>query len=154
MVPEISEDATALDRYFWARHANPKSGWSRVASMPLLMACIYRRNWRGLALTLAFVVLNPVLFSPPEDDSAWMTKVVYGERLWTQAEHGRLGYPEVLNLFNGLAACYGLYAAVKQRPAETALATALSMALKLWFVAEMVHLYEAHAGDAIETAPS
>ena len=144
MVPEISDDASRLDRYFWARHANPKSGWSRVVSMPLLLGCIYRRNWRGLALTLLFVVCNPVLFSPPEDDSAWMTKVVYGERLWTQQAHSHFGYPAILNVFNGLAALYALYAAVKQRPAETALATALSMALKCWFVAEMVHLYEDH----------
>jgi hypothetical protein len=150
MVPELPEDASALDRYFWARHANPKSGWSRVASMPLLMACIYRRNWRGLVLTLAFVLFNPVLFSPPEDDSAWMTRVVYGERLWTQQERSRLGYPEVLNLFNGLAAFYALYAAIKQRPAETALATALSMALKFWFVAEMVHLYEQSVSEAVD----
>jgi hypothetical protein len=148
MTTEISDDASALDRYFWARHANPKSGWSRVATLPLLMACIYRRNWRGLALTLAFVLLNPVLFSPPDDDSAWMTKVVYGERLWTQESHGHVGYPEILNLFNGLAAAYALYAALRQRPAETALATALSMALKLWFVSEMVHLYEGHADES------
>jgi hypothetical protein len=142
MAPEIPDDASALDRYFWARHANPKSGWSRVASMPLLMACLYRRNWRGLALTLAFVLLNPVLFSPPKDDSAWMTRVVYGERLWTQSEHDHLGYPGILNLCNGVAAADAVYAAVKQRPAETALATALSMALKFWFVAEMVHLFD------------
>jgi len=145
MVPEIpdDDDATALDRYFWARHANPLSGWSRVVSMPLLLTCIYRRDWRGLVLTLLFVVFNPVLFSPPEDDSAWMTRVVYGERLWTQQDRAHTGYPEILNVFNGLAALYAVYAATKQRPAETALATALSMTLKFWFVAEMVHVYEA-----------
>jgi len=142
MVPDTPADGPLLDRYFWARHANPKSGWSRVASMPLLMTCLYHRNWRGLALTLAFVLVNPLLFSPPEDDGAWMTRVVYGERLWTQAEHGYLSYPEILNVFNGLAALYAVYAALKRRPVETALATALSMTLKLWFVAEMVHLYE------------
>ena len=147
MAPAIPDDASPLDRYFWARHANPKSGWSRVASLPLLMACVYRRNWRGLALTLLFVALNPVLFSPPEDDSAWMTRVVYGERLWTREEHRRFSYPAVLNVGNGLAALYALYAAIRQRPAETALATALSMALKFWFVSEMVHRYERHARE-------
>jgi len=152
MASPIPDDASAFDRYFWARHANPKSGWSRVASMPLLMACIYRRNWHGLALTLAFVLLNPVLFSPPEDDSAWMSKVVYGERLWTQEEHGRLGYPEILNVCNGLASLYAIYAALKHRPTETALATALSMALKFWFVAEMVHRYEDSVADGAGTS--
>ena len=145
MAPELSDDASRLDRYFWARHANPKSGWSRIVSLPLLMACIYHRNWRGLALTVAFVVLNPVLFSPPDDDSAWMTKVVYGERLWTQGERAYLKYPGVLNVLNGVASVYAVYAALRQRPTETALATALSMAGKFWFVAEMVHLYEDHA---------
>ena len=110
--------------------------------MSLLLACIYHRNWRGLALTLVFVLVNPVPFSPPEDDSAWMTSVVYDERLWTQEDHGHLSYPEILNVCNGVATAYAIYAAVEQRPAETALATALSMTLKFWFVAEMVHLYD------------
>jgi hypothetical protein len=149
MTPDVrpDPDASLLDRYFWARHANPKSGWSRVVSLPLLVTCIYYRNWRGLAATLAFVVLNPVLFPPPADDSAWMTRVVYGERLWTRTSHDRFGYPAVLNYGNGAAALYAIYAAVRRRPREMALATALSMALKLWFVAEMVHLYEARRRD-------
>ncbi|WP_135302550.1 DUF6653 family protein [Haloarcula amylovorans] len=140
--PQLEE--TALDRYFWARHANPKSGWTRVAAYPLLVACLYRRDWRGVALTLAFVALNPFLFSPPADDSAWMTRGVYGERLWMTADHDRFDYPGVLNYANGAASLYLLYAALRRRPAETALATALSMALKFWFVAEMVHRYEGH----------
>ncbi|MDS0277091.1 hypothetical protein NDI85_04760 [Halomicroarcula sp. S1AR25-4] len=139
----LPSDDSVLDRYFWARHANPLSGWSRVPTLPLLITCLYRRDWRGLALTLAFVVVNPFLFAPPEDDSAWMTKGVYGERLWTKGDHDATSYPTVLNYLTGVAALYALYAAVRRRPAETALATALSMALKLWFVAEMVHLYEA-----------
>jgi hypothetical protein len=144
MAPELPDDASALDRYFWARHANPLSGWSRVVSLPLLMSFLYYRDWRGVALTLVFVVCNPFLFSPPEDDSAWMTKVVYGERLWTKTDHDWTSYPEILNVGNGLAALYAIYAALERRPAETALATALSMSLKLWFVAELVHHYEAH----------
>ncbi|WP_276271516.1 DUF6653 family protein [Haloarcula litorea] len=140
--PRPDPDGSALDRYFWARHANPKSGWTRAATMPLLMACIYRRDWRGLALVLAFVVANPFLFAPPESDADWMTKGVYGERLWTAGDYDRWGYPEVLNYGNAAAGLYALFAAVRRRPAETALATTLSMALKFWFVAEMVHLYE------------
>ncbi|MBX0293863.1 DUF6653 family protein [Haloarcula nitratireducens] len=146
MSDELPDSAgTALDRYFWARHANPKSGWTRVAAYPLLVACIYRRDWRGVALTLAFVALNPFLFAPPKDDDSWMTRGVYGERLWTRADYDRFGYPEVLNYANGVASVYVLYAALRRRPRETALATALSMALKFWFVAEMVHRYEAEA---------
>jgi hypothetical protein len=145
--PLPDSDASTLDRYFWARHANPRSGWSRVASLPLVMTCLYYRHWRGLAATLAFVVLNPFLFAPPDDDSAWMTKVVYGERIWTRTDHDRFGYPTILNYANGAAAFYAVYAALRRRPAEMALATALSMAFKLWFVAEIVHIYEAERSN-------
>jgi hypothetical protein len=52
---------------------------------------------------LAWAVLNPVLFSPPETDEAWMTRVVLAERWWTE-ERGQglisLSYPNVLNLLN------------------------------------------------------
>ncbi|WP_277540828.1 DUF6653 family protein [Haloarcula laminariae] len=147
-MPTAIPDDDPLDRYFWARHANPRSGWSRVPTLPLIVACIYRRNWRGLALTLAFVAVNPFLFSPPEDDSAWMTRGVYGERLWAKQAGKHRRYPGLLNVPTALASLYALYAAIRQRPAETAAATALAMTLKLWFVSEMVHLYEDGAGEA------
>jgi len=146
MASATPDDTSRLDHYFWARHANPRSGWSRVPTLPLIITCLYRRNWRGLALTLVFVVVNPFLFSPPEDDSAWMTRGVYGERLWTKQDDRHRRYPGLLNVPSAVASLYALYAAVKQRPAETALATMLAMTLKLWFVAEMVHLYE----DAVD----
>jgi hypothetical protein len=40
-----------------------------------------------------------------------------------------------------------LYSAVRRKPAATALLTALSMALKLTFVNQMVALYDREAGD-------
>ena len=140
---DFGENPSTLDRYFWARHANPLSGWSRVAAGPLLMACLYRRDWRGLAVTLAFVVVNPFLFPPPESDDAWMTRGVLGERLWTDEARKYRRYPGLLTALSGVTWLYAVYAAVRQRPAETALATALSMALKFWFVAEVAHLYDA-----------
>jgi len=138
----MAPDESALDRYFWARHANPKSGWSRTVTLPLLLTCIYRRNWRGLALTVAFVVVNPFLFGPPEDDSAWMTRAVYGERHWSRQDHDYTSYPDILTVGSGVATLVALFGAVRQRPTEAALAGALSMALKFLFVAEMVRLYE------------
>ena len=66
----------------WQRHANPKSGWSRVATLPVLMYGIYTRRPRLVAAALGFVVVNPVLFSPPDDADAWMTRVVLGERMY------------------------------------------------------------------------
>ncbi len=130
----------------WERHANPKSGWSRVLSLPLLMVAIYRRDSRLLAGMVVFAVVNPALFPPPTDDDAWMTRVVYGERLWL--EHGSRRHPiQVLNVLNAFCTLYAVRAAVRRQPARTALATAGAMALKFLFVAFVADYYDRHAAD-------
>ncbi len=134
---------------FWRRHSNPKSGWSRTLTLPVLLYAVYRRDGRLFAAVVAFAVLNPVLFSPPETDDAWMTRVVLAERWWT-AEMGRglldASYPNVLNLFTSLATGYALLAAWRRRPVRAALAGAGSMGLKFWYVGALVRRYDAR-GD-------
>jgi hypothetical protein len=130
----------------WERHANPASGWSRVATLPLLVLAIYRRDRRLLAGTVVFVVVNPVLFPPPEGDDAWMTRVVYGERLWL--EHGNRRHPiQLLNVCNAALTIYAVRSALRRRPVRTALATAGAMALKFLFVAFAADYYDRHAAD-------
>ncbi|WP_336000643.1 DUF6653 family protein [Halorientalis halophila] len=133
----------ALRAAVWERHANPKSGWSRLATLPLLMVAIYRRDRRLLVATLAFVAINPVLFSPPESDDAWMTRVVYGERLWL--DRGTWRHPiQLLNVANALLTLYALRAAVRRQPVRTTLATAGAMTAKLAFVAFVADYYDRH----------
>ncbi|AQL42594.1 hypothetical protein BV210_07675 [Halorientalis sp. IM1011] len=130
----------------WERHANPASGWSRVLSLPLLMLAIYRRDERLLVGTVLFVAVNPVLFPPPEDDDAWMSRVVYGERLWL--EHGNRRHPiQLLNVANAACTIYAVRAAVHRQPLRTALATGGAMALKFLFVAFVADYYDRHAAD-------
>ncbi|UPV75390.1 hypothetical protein M0R89_04815 [Halorussus limi] len=134
------------DADFWERHENPASGWSRVPTGPLLLYAVYARNWRLLGATAAFVALNPVLFPEPgpEADASWMTRGVRGERLWVQgADAGRAG---LLNAVNVPVFLWAVYAAVRRRPAQTAVFTALTMALKLAFVDRMAKLYDREAG--------
>ena len=125
-----------LEDAFWARHSNPWSGWSRVAVSPALAYAIYRRNWRLLAAAVAFTVVNPVLFPRPERTDNWMSRGVLAEREWIESGNGTVGtdYPNVLNLLSAPAWLYALYAAFRRRPLGTAVATAASMALKLWWV--------------------
>jgi len=129
---------------FWNRHANPASGWSRVPTGPVLVYAIYARNWRLLAVTVAFVVVNPVLFpasDPAEEDSpGWMSRGVRGEQSWLQGADARRA--NLLNVVNVPVFGYALYAAVRRWPARTAIFTALGMALKLAFVNEMAKLYD------------
>ncbi|UPW01453.1 hypothetical protein M0R88_04950 [Halorussus gelatinilyticus] len=138
------------DADFWERHEHPASGWSRVPTGPLLRYAVYARNWRLFAATVAFVAVNPVLFPEPGPgaDDSWMTRGVCGERLWVQgADAGRAG---LLNAVNVPVFCWAVYAAIRRRPARTALFTALSMALKLAFVNEMAKLYDREGARAEE----
>ncbi|WP_321166987.1 DUF6653 family protein [Halopenitus persicus] len=104
---------------FWNRHSNPKSGWSRMLVSPVLLYAVYQRRWRLAGAVVVFTVVNPVLFGPPADDQAWMTRVVLAERWWTM-EHGQpvfeLSYPNVLNVLNIPVAGYAFIAAYRRRP--------------------------------------
>jgi hypothetical protein len=129
------------DRHLWPRHANPKSGWSRLLATPLLLLAVYRRDRRLLVVALLYVLLNPVAFPPPADDRAWMTRGVLGERVWLR--HGpRPGWVSALNALSGLPFLYALVAAYRRQPRRAALAGALAGALKLAFVAWCVRLYD------------
>lgn len=125
----------------WARHSNPRSGWTRLLAYPVLILAVYARDRRLLAGTLGFLAVNPVLFAEPETESeAWMSRVVRAEQRWTDAGAPLfgIGFPQVLNLLQVPVFCYNVYAAARRRPLETAAATAATMALKLWFVHELV----------------
>jgi hypothetical protein len=134
-----------VERYFWARHANPGSVWTLVAAYPVLVLALYRRSRPLLGATLLFVLLNPLLFSPPDDDGAWATRVVRGERVWL--DRGLGSSPGDL-LFVTLAAPLYLFtirAAVDRRPVHTAVGTAVGLVLMLLFFGRMARQYERRA---------
>ncbi|QLH80419.1 DUF6653 family protein [Halosimplex pelagicum] len=135
-------DATLADRYFWERHANPRSVWTLLVTYPVLVAAVYRRDRRLLACVVAFAALNPLLFPPPEDADAWTTRVVLGERAWmddglrsssANAAFVALGAP--LNVFT-------LRAAAKRRLLPTVAGTAASLAVSLLFFRQLARYYD------------
>ncbi|SDJ35858.1 DUF6653 family protein [Natronorubrum texcoconense] len=133
--------SSVLPETVWDRHSNPKSGWSRLLSYPVLIVALYARNWRLLGATCVFLLINPILFPAPESDSkAWMSRVVRAEQEWTDAGNPLvgLGFPQVLNLVQIPVFCYNVYAAYRRYPFRTAVFTVATMILKLWFVAELV----------------
>lgn len=135
-----------LPQRVWSRHANPKSGWTRLAAYPLLVYAVYARSNRLLAAVVAFLAINPFLFPAPETEpDDWMYRAVRAEEWWS--DQGRpfvgVGYPQVLSLFGLLAFSCNLYAARKRRPVATVIATVATMGLKLWFVDELVRRHEA-----------
>jgi hypothetical protein len=130
---------------FWERHSNPWSGWTRVATGPLLIYALYRRNYRLLAATILYTVVNPVLYPRPERTDSWISRGVLAEREWLRAGNGTMGfdYPNVLNLLNVPVSLYALYAAFRRRPLGTLLGTVGLMGLKLWWIAAIVRRTEA-----------
>ncbi|XVH32921.1 DUF6653 family protein [Haloferacaceae archaeon DSL9] len=135
-----------LPARFWARHANPWSGGTRIAAGPVLMYALYHRRWRLLAATILFLVVNPMLFPEPASEATdnWLSKGVLGEQAWFEDGNPTFGtsYPALLNAV-GLPIFLGaLYAAVTRRPVATVVGTAVAVGLKFWFVDEMVTYYE------------
>ncbi|WP_229380201.1 DUF6653 family protein [Haloterrigena salifodinae] len=144
---------TALEQFeetFWERHSNPKSGWSRTLLLPAILYAIYSRNWRFGAAAVAFTILNPLLFSPPKTDDAWMTRVVLAERWWTrERQEGvlELSYPNALNVLNVPTSGYAVVTAYRKQPIRAAVAGVAAMALKFWYVAELVRRYDARRSE-------
>ena len=139
----VSDD---FEERFWRRHANPMSGWSRTVLMPALLFAVYRRKWRLAGAALLFTVVNPILFSPPDDEDAWMTRVVLAEWWWTREKKEGLfdyTYPNGLNLLNVPVSVYAFVAAYRQNPVRTGVAGLISMGLKFWYVGALVKRYDA-----------
>lgn len=135
-----------FEERFWKRHSNPRSGWSRTILMPALLFVVYHRKWRLAGAALLFTLVNPVLFSAPENDDAWMTRVVLAERWWTREQAEGVfdhTYPNGLNLLNVPVSVYAFVAAYRRRPARAGIAGAVSMGLKFWYVGALVKRYDA-----------
>jgi len=144
-----------IDRV-WARHANPKSGWTRVPAGAVLVVAVYRRDWRLLAATLGWIVLNPVLFSPPGNEDAWMTRAVLAERRWLEQGNRTvgLGYPNVYNTVAASGFLIALVAAWRRQPTLATVGVVTSVALKLWWLRVLVDRYDRHGGGQRARVPA
>ncbi|WP_435101982.1 DUF6653 family protein [Halarchaeum sp. P4] len=139
-------DSSSLADTFWERHANPKSGWSRVLIGPLVLLALYRRDVRALGVAAVALVVNPVLFPRAEtaDEESWMTRGVHAERWWLERGEGTigLGWPNVLNTLNVPTFAYALYAAYTKKGVRALLAYAASMALKFAWIELVARRYD------------
>lgn len=78
---------------------------------------------RGCALLFTFI--KRVLFSPPKDEDAWMTRVVLAEQWWTrERQAGLIDYtdPNGLNLLNVSVSMYAFWSAYRRQSRQAAFA--------------------------------
>jgi Family of unknown function (DUF6653) len=130
----------------WARHANPWSGWSRVALMPMLSASLYFRNWWLLAVTILWAIVNPVAFPPPKHAGNWMSRGVIGEQLYFAGGRKlKRDLPTFLNLVNIPVFVAFLAFSWRQEIWHLILSGLLTLTIKFWFIDRMVALTDANA---------
>ncbi|ELZ42412.1 hypothetical protein C471_03103 [Halorubrum saccharovorum DSM 1137] len=123
--------------------------------LPVLLYAVYHRNWRLAVAAVAFTLVNPVLFSPPEDDDAWMTRVVLAEEWWVEERGERVlgpSYPNLLNLLNVPLTGYAFVSAYRRNPVRSALGGAASMALKFWYVGSLVRRHDEERAERPQQA--
>jgi hypothetical protein len=140
----------AMDDAVWARHANPWSGWSRVATTPVLFLALWSHVWLGwwalvpIALVAAWLWANPRLFPPPACRDGWMTRGVRGERLWVAGAADAA--PGVRWILGGQAVftAVGLAGVAATDFWAGLLGLHAGAAMKLWFLDRMVGVYDAH----------
>jgi hypothetical protein len=123
----------------WKRHSNPLSVWSRVLTNPLVYVPVWNRSWLQAVPVGLWFALNPRLFPPPKDDSAWATKAVLGEEIWVKGS--KSGSSIALNAASGACFAVGLWAAYRRRLPPLVSFGTLALAFKMVFLTRMVDLY-------------
>lgn len=161
-IGRLTERAMGMNDAVWQRHANPWSGWSRVAISPMLAVAIWSRTWIGwwsmipTAILIAWVWINPRIFPRPHSIDNWMSRGVLGERIWlasntpikgtaaatiqTVAEH-HLRVTRVLIAIAGVGGLMLIGGLIWFNFAATVSGLVLMMLAKLWFVDRMVWIY-------------
>ncbi len=141
------------DEEAWKRHANPWSVWSRNTALPFLVLACWSRVWLGwnslflIIPAIAWIFLNPRIFSPPTSMHSWASQGVLGERIWMNRDrvlvpprHRKI--PHLLNFLAGsgfLIVIWGTYALNLW---ALGYGFALVYLGKLWYLDRMVWLYQ------------
>lgn len=151
-IGKLTERMMAMDDAAWDRHTNPWSGWTRVATLPVLTIAIWSRVWIGywsllaIGICLIWIWINPRMFPKPASTKNWMSRGVLGERIWLArhkhkipAHHQRMATALNTGAFAGLIAyATGLY---YLHLWITLIGLFAMMLFKLWFLDRMVWLY-------------
>jgi hypothetical protein len=139
----------------WMRHANPVSVWTRFAVLPLLAVSIWSRDWIGwyslilVALSLVFMMVNPLLFPRPRSTRNWTSKAVFGERVWSDRnkvelpeQFTRSQVPNVTYAIQFLGMAVLANGLVELRLLDVLTGLVMAQCAKAWYLDRMVLLFE------------
>lgn len=142
-----------MDEETWLRHANPWSGWTRFSGLPLLALSFWSRIWFGWAcvipilISLIWIYINPRVFPKPKSTKNWMSRVVFGERIWLNRdkipvpEHHKSA-PNILSAIEALGLPLVAWGIFRFEIWPLLMGISLVYLGKLWFMDRMVWLYE------------
>lgn len=138
----------------WMRHANPLSVWTRFSVVSLIALAIWSRDWIGwycligVAVALAWMMVNPLLFSPPRSTRNWASKGVLGERIWAARDtveippQFRSAVPAVANVYSTIGLALLAYGLVVLSVVPVVAGILIVHGGKLWFIDRMVLLFD------------
>jgi hypothetical protein len=138
----------------WMRHANPWSVGTRFAVLPLLALSVWSRDWVGwwslipVALSVVFLMVNPLLFPPPRSTRNWASKGVFGERVYSNRKsveippQYRSPVPTIANALSAVGMFLLAYGLVVLDPVAVLAALFLQQTAKSWYIDRMVLLYD------------
>jgi hypothetical protein len=142
-----------MDERTWERHASPWSVWTRVASLPLLLAAVWSHAWLGIwslvpvTLVILWLWINPRLFPRPNRTDTWSAMATLGERVWLNrksvaipAHHARMAH--LLTAISAMGFAVALAGAFLNDLPPTIAGGLVAWFAKMWFCDRMVWLYE------------
>ena len=145
---QIIASVFRMDDDTWARHANPWSVYTRMATVPFIVLAFWSPAWIGwwslapIAIIVVWLWLNPRLFPPPQSTNNWASKAVLGERVWLNqkyvpipAHHRRAA--NLLSVLGFVGVPVFLYGIAVQELWPALLGMAVTFIGKLWFIDRM-----------------
>ncbi len=148
----------------WMRHSNPLSVWTRFTVLSLIALSIWSRDWIGwyclipLALSLLWMMLNPLLFPKPRSTKNWASKGVFGERIYADRkaveipDQFKSPVPNIANAYATIGIILLAYGLVVLELLPVLAGLVIAHGGKIWYIDRMVLLFEDMKKRKIEYA--